>query len=140
MDIDLIAFLQTLLTTVLTYAGGVIPAFVVGWIVDRLLVVVPALRPFRELIIQWVRRRLEEIRLERAKATVIAAGEKFRNDSMREAKHIGALSTDRVEELKVERKENAIDRIVTEKIAPPGDAAKLVDAAVAELRNKGVNP
>jgi hypothetical protein len=70
MHIDLLAFLQTILTTVLTFSGGVIPLFVVGWIVDRAISVIPVLKPFRELIVQWVQKRLTDIKLERAGVVV----------------------------------------------------------------------
>jgi hypothetical protein len=141
MHIDLLAFLQTILTTVLTFSGGVIPLFVVGWIVDRAISVIPVLKPFRELIVQWVQKRLTDIKLERAGVVVTTTGEQFRNTQNYEASHIGTPPTDqRIQELKAQRRAMAVDEIIKNKIALEEHASELVDSAVAHLKLKGINP
>lgn len=139
-NINVLAFLQSILTTVLTFSGGAIPVFIIGWIVDRVASIAPVLKPFRELIVQWVRQRLEEIKLERAKGVVTATGEAYRVDTMREALHMGILPADSLEQHKIARKQNAIEAIASAKIAKRSEAGSLVDLAVASLKQKGINP
>jgi hypothetical protein len=140
-NFSLLAFLQSILTTVLSYGGGVIPVFVIGWLVDCVLAVVPQFKPFREVVIQWVKKKLEDIRLERAKAVVMTTGEQYRNESLEEARHIGSLSVDRQKTLKEIRNVNAVGELLERGVVKtPEAASKLVDAAVAKLKTEGVNP
>ena len=139
-NINVLAFLQSILTTVLTFSGGAIPVFIIGWIVDRVASIAPVLKPFRELIVQWVRQRLEEIKLERAKGVVTVTGEAFRVETFKETLHMGVLPADRLELYKAQRKSDAVSAIIAAKIAKPSEASSLVDLAVVSLKQKGINP
>ncbi|GIW32572.1 MAG: hypothetical protein KatS3mg071_2746 [Meiothermus sp.] len=140
---DLQALLLTLLSstldTLFTFANGAIPALLVAWLTDTLLKAVPFLRPFRENIKQWILARIEELRLKRAEQAVLAAGQKYKADLqeiMRE--YNGNPPPAAIEASKAERLAEALHAV--SKIASPGEARLLVEAAVANLKRQGVNP
>lgn len=135
---------DTLLNLVMTFGGGVIPAFVVGFVVDRLVKLVPLLSPFRELLKQWVLSRLEKLKGERAKGAALQAGQAMR-DQLRLLSEQGEV-TERnraliEENLKEVRNLSAVEQLLRNRTAKSDAEAKaLLRGAVAELKSQGVNP
>jgi hypothetical protein len=109
---------------VLSSISPTITAVAVAWIVDKVLFVVPFLRPFRDMVIQFVHAKLEELRRTRAQAFVLEAGQKYA----------------KAEITKAERHSYAQAGLEIAGIASPFDAGNIVHGAVADLKAKGINP
>lgn len=132
--------LDTFLNLLLTFGGGVIPAFAVAWVVDKVVKAIPFLAPFRELVKQYLLNKLEELKRERTKAVALKAGEDMRQ-RLKEIQARGKVSEADQEALKATRNNEALFELVQNRTARNLDEAeRLVKGAVAELKTQGVNP
>lgn len=129
-------FLFTILNTILGYSEGLIPAAVVAFLVERLTAWLPQLRPFREAIKQWLLARIAEWQLSRARAVVLGTAQEY----VAGVKALGtpdANTVAAIAALKEKRNQDAVKRIIKEKIARPEDAQMLVERAIGQLRAEG---
>lgn len=132
--------LDTFLNLLLTFGGGVIPAFAVAWVVDKVVKAVPFLAPFRELVKQYLLNKLEELKRDRTKAVALKAGEEMR-ERLRQLQARGEVSDAEQAVLKSTRNNEALFELVQNRTARNLDEAeRLVKGAVAELKTQGVNP
>lgn len=135
----LMAVLHSTVDTLFTFANGAIPALLVAWLTDTVLRLVPFLRPFRENIKQYILARIEELRLKRAENAVLAAGQKYKADLQQMTQEYkGTPPPAAIEALKAERLAEAMH--LASRIAGPDEARLLVEAALAKLKQQGVNP
>jgi hypothetical protein len=123
---------------VLFAVGPTFTGVAVAWFVDRVLTVIPFARPFRDALIGWVQKVLEDMAHEKAERAVLMAGQQYRNDIQNAEKEGWTLGAD---ELKDMRRTNALEELYRARAArTPHDAQRLIETAVASLKSRGVNP
>ena len=132
--------LDTFLNLLLSFGGGAIPAFVVAFLVDKVVKAVPFLAPFRELVKQYLLSKLEELKRERTKAVALKAGQEMQ-ERLKQLQARGEVSEADQAILKTTRNNEALFELVQNRTAKNLDEAeRLVKGAVAELKTQGVNP
>lgn len=138
--IDWKELLMALLNTLLTFGENAVPVALVTLLVERLTQWIPALRPWRELIKQWLLKQIESMRLERAKTAVLAAGQEHRA-ALKTAAELGqAFTYTETKRLKDQRYNTALSLLENSGAATGAAAKTLIEAAVGDLRSKGINP
>lgn len=130
--IDWPALLMALLQTVLTFAGGTLATGVVLWVVDLICRAVPILRPFRELLAQWLLNLIERAKQQRAERVVLQVGQEYKAKA--------ATAPDKAPLLKQGRATNARELLEQRGIASGEEARRIIEQVVGKLKSEGVNP
>lgn len=130
MNLDWMKLLESMLLVVVNFGSGAIPAFLLTWLIDRVLKVAPWLSPYRELVKQYVLGKIEQIKLERTQGVVMAA-EQIYLQNTKDAKDKDAARDVRARTVL----EAMSDRRITQTVS---DAKLLVEGAVGQLKSVGV--
>lgn len=135
MDLDWQKLLESVVLTVLNFGSGALPAFVITWLIDRVLKVAPWLAPYRELVKQYVLGMIDKIKLERTRAVVLA-GEQVYRSTLNKAGESMSAGQKEIEQDKRNRTvaEALGDRRITQTV---GDAKLLIEQAVNDLKSEG---
>ncbi|HEX2864087.1 MAG TPA: hypothetical protein VHN99_05930 [Deinococcales bacterium] len=123
--VDLTGLLWAVVNAVLTFGGGTLVLGLAGWLVDALAARIPFLKPYRDLIVQWVAAQVEAIRRQRAAAVVKEAGQMAKANLLA-AKDRAAYAADKLHQLGI--------------ATNPEHAAALVEQTVGDLKGQGINP
>lgn len=130
--IDWGAVLSALLQTLLTVSGGTLAAGAVVWVVDLFCRLLPPLRPFRDLLVQWLLNFIEQAKQQRAERVVLQVGQEYKAKV--------AAAPDKAKLLRQERAANAVELLEQRGIASGDEARRLIESAVGRLKSEGVNP
>ncbi|MBF6594972.1 MAG: hypothetical protein IVW51_11075 [Thermaceae bacterium] len=125
----------SLLNAILTFGGGTIALAAAGWIADVVTRFIPPLRPFREMVRQWILMQLGKIQTQRAAAVVIGAEQSMNA----QIKQLPAVPTpDQLTALKAQRNAEALSQAISSGIAPDRLAAQdHIERAVGQLKMEG---
>lgn len=125
----------SLLNAVLTFGGGTIALAAAGWVADVVTRFIPPLRPFREMVRQWILMQLGKIQTQRATALVIGA-EQAMNAQIKELPT--PPTPDQLTALKAQRNADALAQAINSGIAPDRQAAQdHIERAVGQLKAEG---
>lgn len=124
--------LSALLQTLLTVSGGTLAAGAVVWVVDLFCRLLPPLRPFRDLLVQWLMNLVEGAKQKRAERVVLQVGQEYKAKV--------ASAPDKARLLKQERATSAVELLEQRGIASGEEARRLIESAVGRLKSEGVNP
>lgn len=123
-----------LINAILTFGGGTIALAAAGWIADTVCRLIPPLRPWRDMVQQWVLAQLERLKDVRAQNVAIGAEQKMNA----QLKGLSNPSPEQVAALKAQRNAEAIAAAINSRIeqAAPA-AADRIERAVGQLKVEG---
>jgi hypothetical protein len=138
MELDWMKLLESIVLTVVNYGSGAIPVFVLTWLIDRVLKVAPWLAPYRELVKQFVLGKIEQIKLERTKAVVIAGEQVYRSSQNDLASTGSPVSALQKETLQDTRNRMVLEAVSDRRISKvSADSVLLIEQAVNDLKGEG---
>jgi hypothetical protein len=108
-----------------------IPSLLVAWLMDFLIRIIPPLAPFRNLVLAWVDKKLEDTRISNAENAVLFAGQDMRTMKPDE---------DDLPVAKRERYDLAFTIIKAKNRLTDAQADQTLETAVARLKSRGINP
>lgn len=134
MQLDWQALALSLLNTVLTFGGGTLALAAAGWIADTVARLIPPLRPFRDLVRQWILAQLDRLKDVRAQNVAIGAEQRMNA----QLKSIPSPTPDQLATLKAQRNAEAIAQAINNRIeSSTGGAADRMERAVGQLKADG---
>lgn len=122
-----------------------IPGVVISGMLDFIMKFVPWLAPFRNLVYDWILKKLDDIAHQKAERAVLYAGQVYKTELNNVIPGKGYENDpprdEIIREAKFKRADIAFNEVMRTKAAKNEDQAeRLIETAVASLKARGINP